>query len=56
MSHPLVQLSAFVKYIVYDFNKRESRSPIYQVSMAHSFTGWYEEQQPNCKTPTVSLS
>ncbi|RPD81724.1 hypothetical protein L226DRAFT_527984 [Lentinus tigrinus ALCF2SS1-7] len=28
-------LSAFVKYIVYDFNKR-----------------WYEEQQPDCKTPT----
>ncbi|OCH96655.1 hypothetical protein OBBRIDRAFT_787227 [Obba rivulosa] len=27
-------LSAFVKYIVYDFNKR-----------------WYEEQQPDCKTP-----
>ncbi|KAI0359128.1 hypothetical protein OH77DRAFT_1473765 [Trametes cingulata] len=28
-------LSAFIKYIVYDFNKR-----------------WYEEQQPDCKTPT----
>ncbi|KAI1797633.1 hypothetical protein LXA43DRAFT_1126323 [Ganoderma leucocontextum] len=27
-------LSAFIKYIVYDFNKR-----------------WYEEQQPDCKTP-----
>ncbi|KAI0336090.1 hypothetical protein GY45DRAFT_1316150 [Cubamyces sp. BRFM 1775] len=28
-------LSAFIKYLVYDFNKR-----------------WYEEQQPECKTPT----
>ncbi|TBU39582.1 hypothetical protein BD309DRAFT_1022044 [Dichomitus squalens] len=28
-------LSAFIKYIVYDFNKR-----------------WYEEQRPDCKTPT----
>ncbi|KAL7285721.1 hypothetical protein ACG7TL_000826 [Trametes sanguinea] len=28
-------LSAFIKYIVYDFNKR-----------------WYEEQQPDCKTPS----
>ncbi|CDO70270.1 hypothetical protein BN946_scf184942.g70 [Trametes cinnabarina] len=32
-------LSAFIKYIVYDFNKR-------------NISGWYEEQQPHCKTPS----
>jgi len=33
----LPQLSAFIKYITYEFNKR-----------------WYQEQQPDCKTPRVS--
>jgi proteasome activator subunit 4 len=47
-------LSAFIKQIVFEFNKREfclSHAPVY-ISLYVSFSGWHEEQSPDCKTPT----
>lgn len=45
-------LSAFIKYIVYDFNKRESDVLEAVGRRTHVCpAGWHEEQQPDCKTP-----
>ncbi|EFI28576.1 membrane protein [Coprinopsis cinerea okayama7 len=37
-------LTAFIKYVVYEFNKRWS-------TCTSSFIRWHEEQKPDCKTP-----
>ncbi|KAF9014988.1 hypothetical protein BDQ17DRAFT_1418116 [Cyathus striatus] len=44
-------LSAFIKYIVYDFNKRDYCifNVIFDNNEIH--IGWHEEQKPDCKTP-----
>jgi proteasome activator subunit 4 len=46
-----IQLCAFIKQIVFEFNKRKwIARPLY--SHAHRLsTGWHEEQLPACKTP-----
>ncbi|OBZ79723.1 Proteasome activator complex subunit 4 [Grifola frondosa] len=44
-------LSAFVKYIVYDFNKRKHIFYRCQLALIRYNLGWYEEQEPDCKTP-----
>ncbi|KAL0950828.1 hypothetical protein HGRIS_007590 [Hohenbuehelia grisea] len=46
-------LSAFIKYIVYDFNKRK-KAPLSlpcKVIETHTAIGWHAEQKPDCKTP-----
>ena len=49
-------LSAFIKYLTAEFNKREANllvpRPYY--ILTHSSTGWHEERQPDCKTPQAS--
>lgn len=49
----LLKLSAFIKYIVYDFNKRRFRVVPVDLVVISSSTGWHEEQRPDCKTPNV---
>ena len=49
----ILQLSAFIKCIVYDFNKRVWSHRIYQEWSTDRTVGWHEEQKPDCKTPTV---
>ena len=50
-------LTAFIKYLTAEFNKREASSIdacsiIY--TLMHDFAGWYEERKPDCKTPQAS--
>ena len=54
-----LQLSAFVKYIVFDFNKRRARSTAFlllcTIVAELVRIGWHEEQKADCKTPVVSI-
>ena len=49
------QLSAFLKYIVYDFNKSKWASFLTLCHWQMFLTGWHEELSPDCKTPQVRL-
>lgn len=46
------QLTAFIKYIVSEFNKRKGFSSYYNCLYLISL-GWHEEQKPDCTTPMV---
>jgi hypothetical protein len=49
------QLSAFIKCIASEFNKRVYCMICRVVEPAHISTGWFEEQKPDCKTPLVNF-
>jgi hypothetical protein len=49
----LMQLTAFIKYVVYEFNKRKKLTLALCGHKADTRLGWHEEQKPECKTPKV---
>lgn len=49
-----MQLTAFIKHVAYEFNKRNLFLSVTLGLLAYDLLpGWNEEQQPNCKTPLV---
>ena len=48
-----LQLSAFIKFIVFDFNKSKTHSQLLCLSPDKNCSGWHEEQKSDCKTPMV---
>jgi hypothetical protein len=50
-----MQLTAFIKYVAYEFNKRNLFFSSHSSSLSFVL-GWHEEQDLDCKTPIGPLT